>query len=71
MSKTFRRATAALLVTLAAFLTGAAPSHAASHSARRGSAERAWIQPVQSFLLAVLTEILDCAGGAMDPNGRH
>jgi hypothetical protein len=69
MSNAFRKATATLL-TLAALLAGAAPSHANPYHARRGCEDPARVQPARSFLLSVLVEIYEFAGGAMDPNGK-
>jgi hypothetical protein len=70
MSKGFRKAAAVLLVTIAATLAGAAPSHA-----RTSASHRAFVDPsptsARSFLVSILIEIFDYAGGAMDPNGKH
>jgi hypothetical protein len=68
MSTAFRKATAALLVTIAVTLAGAAPSHARSH---RAVADPPPTQSAWSFLVSLVIEVLDCAGGAMDPNGKH
>jgi hypothetical protein len=70
MSKGFRKAVAALLLTIAATLAGAAPSYA-----RTPASHRTVSAPVptslRSFLVSLVIEIFDYAGGAMDPNGRH
>jgi hypothetical protein len=68
MSTAFRKATAALLVAIAVTLAGAAPSHARSH---RAFVDPTRTQPARSFLVSLVIEILECAGGAMDPNGKH
>ncbi|HEY0558152.1 MAG TPA: hypothetical protein VGG20_28130 [Thermoanaerobaculia bacterium] len=70
MSRAFRRATATLLVTIAATLAGAAPSHANLYRPQRGVEDPARVQPVRSFVLALLLDLFDFAGGAMDPNGK-
>jgi hypothetical protein len=70
MSTAFRKATAALLLTIAATLAGAAPSHANPYRAQRGVEDPAHVQPVRSFLVALLLDLFDFAGGAMDPNGQ-
>jgi hypothetical protein len=70
MSKGIRKAVAALLVTIAAALAGAAPSHARSSASHRAFVDPART-PARSFLVSLLVEIFDYAGGAMDPNGAH
>ncbi len=69
MSKGLRKAVAALLLTIAATLAGAAPSYARTPASHR-TASAPVLTSVRSFLVSLLTEIFD-AGGAMDPNGRH
>jgi hypothetical protein len=70
MSTAFRKAAAVLLVTIAATLAGAAPSHANPYRAHRAFENPARAGSVRSFLVSVLLEIFDFAGGAMDPNGQ-
>ncbi len=70
MSRAFRKAAATLLVTIAAALAGASPSHANPYHAQRGAEDPAHVQPVRSFLVALLLDLFDFAGGAMDPNGK-
>jgi len=70
MSGAFRRTTATLLVTIAATLAGAAPSHANPHRAQRGVEDPARPLPARTFLVALLLDLFDFAGGAMDPNGK-
>jgi hypothetical protein len=70
MSKAFRKAPAILLVALAVALAGAAPSHANPYRPRRGVEDPARPLPGRSFLVALLHDLFDFAGGAMDPNGK-
>lgn len=70
MSRAFRKATATLLVTIAAVVAGASPSLANPYRAQRGVEDSAHVQPVRSFLVALLLDLFDFAGGAMDPNGK-
>lgn len=69
MSKTFRRASAALLVATLASLTVATPAHAwgvPGHRSFDGPARTAPERGIFAFLL----RLLDFTGGAMDPNGN-
>jgi hypothetical protein len=70
MSKAFRKAPAILLFAIAATLAGAAPSHANPYRAQRGVEDPARPLPARSFLVALLLDLFDFAGGAMDPNGK-
>jgi hypothetical protein len=67
MSTAFRKTTAALLVTFAVSLAGAAPAPARTLSAHR--ADPVHTETVRTFILHVLRQIFSFAGGAMDPNG--
>jgi hypothetical protein len=69
-SSAFRKAVAALLVSTAATLACAAPSHASRLHPGRAATHAARTRPGQS-VLSVLLHLFDFAGGAMDPNGHQ
>lgn len=68
-SGTFRRAAAALLLSVALALACAAPSHARTgiSGATVDGSERAAPEGLFHFLM----RIFGLAGGTMDPNGQH
>jgi len=69
MFKTFRRMSAALLITILTSLTVAAPAHAWGVSGRRSFDGPARTAPERG-LFAFLLHLFDFTGGAMDPNGN-
>lgn len=67
-TRLFRKVIIALLVS--ATLAGAAPSQARLRP-RRDFEDPARNDSPRGFVASLLTYLLECAGGAMDPNGSH
>jgi hypothetical protein len=67
----FRKAVAALLVSTALTLAGAAPAHASRFRPHRAVENPVRNDSPRGLFASLLIYLLDCAGGAMDPNGSH
>ena len=65
----FRKVVIALLVSTA--LAGAAPSQAIRSRPHRNFEEPARNDVPRGLIASLLQYLLECAGGAMDPNGSH
>ena len=70
VSRTSRKAAAALLAATAIALSCAAPSQAALYQPRRASEEPARAEPGRGFA-SFLLQLFGFIGGALDPNGIH
>jgi hypothetical protein len=70
-SNVFRKVAIALLVSTAVTLAGAAPSQAFSLRPHRQVEDPARNDSPRGLFASFLIYLLECAGGAMDPNGSH
>jgi hypothetical protein len=70
-SNVFRKVVVALLVSTALTLAGAAPAHASRFRPNRNFEDPARKDSPRGLFASLLIYILECAGGAMDPNGSH
>jgi hypothetical protein len=67
----FRKVVTALLVSTALTLAGAAPSQAARLRPHHNYEDPARNEVPRGLVASLLYYFLECAGGAMDPNGSH